>query len=203
MYATLRDYNFLILGDLNAVTSSMLALASLRSDDVTVELTSQEMMSMMGAISNLLAEMNEGSWAELRKEEPNKAVDVMFTIDAYSAIFARQQPISASQSIAMPMLLVEFDVQPASGVKEVTYPRDVTWSNDDVFDSCRVPMETLENVAMRSSGIHSLILICSVLRTVLKIYKKRNFLHTTKLFVLSLFSNNHHVFCRNKNYREN
>ena len=191
MYVTLRDYNFLILGDLNAVTSSMLALASLRSDDVTVELTSREMMSMMGAISNLLAEMNEGSWAELRKEEPNKAVDVMFTIDAYSAIFARQQPISASQSIAMPMLLVEFDVQPTSGVKEVTYPRDVTWSNDDVFDSCRVPMETLENVAMRTSGTHSLILIRSILRTILKNKKREIFYTPQSLFYSIYFFNNH------------
>ena len=169
----------------------MLALASLRSDDVTVELTSREMMSMMGAISNLLAEMNEGSWAELRKEEPNKAVDVMFTIDAYSAIFARQQPISASQSIAMPMLLVEFDVQPTSGVKEVTYPRDVTWSNDDVFDSCRVPMETLENVAMRTSGTHSLILIRSILRTILKNKKREIFYTPQSLFYSIYFFNNH------------
>ena len=99
----------MISGDLNALTETMLSLATLRNSDVTEELTSEEMKSMMNAISNVLEEMNAGSWEELRREEPNRAVDVMFVVDAYVAVFARQQPVNTSTSLSMPMLLVELD----------------------------------------------------------------------------------------------
>ena len=125
----------------------------MRNSDVTEELTREEMKSMMNAISNVLEEMNAGSWEELRREEPNRAVDVMFVVDAYVAVFARQQPVNTSTSLSMPMLLVELDVQPVSDVRGVTYPRDGTWPEGDVLDdTCDVPMQTLENVAATTAG---------------------------------------------------